>query len=37
MKITTLCGASSSGSSESPSKLFFLPTFDFGKNTTTAK
>jgi hypothetical protein len=37
MKITTLCGACSLGSSESPSKLFFLPAFDFGKNATTAK
>jgi hypothetical protein len=37
MKITTLCGAWSSGSFESPSKLFFLPAFKFGKNATTAK
>jgi len=33
----TFGGACSSGCSESPSKLFFLPAFDFGKNVTTAK
>jgi hypothetical protein len=37
MKITTLCGACSLGSSESPSKFFFLPAFEFGKNATTTK
>jgi hypothetical protein len=37
MKIATSWGACFSDSSESPSKLFFFPAFDFGKNATTAK
>jgi hypothetical protein len=36
MKIATSGGTCFSDSSESPSKLFFFPAFDFRKNTTTA-